>query len=57
MVFELLHAPFPDGYAEALLPLAQCKKHLSIGGSLPVEEDALIAILRDAAIKIGRAHV
>jgi len=51
MVFELLHAPFPDGYTEALLPLDQCKQHLSIGGSLPIAEDGLIGILRDAAIE------
>jgi len=48
MVFELLHAPFPDGYAEALLPLAQCKLHLSVEDD---GDDDLIEALRDAAIE------
>ena len=47
MIFELLHAPFPDGYGEALLPLETCKEHLRVDGD---EEDFLIEALRDAAI-------
>ncbi|PNU02514.1 head-tail connector protein [Novosphingobium guangzhouense] len=48
MIFELLHTPFPDGYGEALLPLAECKKHLRVTSS---DEDELIEVLRDAAIE------
>lgn len=48
MIFELLHAPLPDGYGEALLPLALCKKHLSVEDST---DDTLIEALRDAAIE------
>lgn len=48
MIYELLHAPFPDGYTEALLPLAECKLHLHVDGT---DEDDLIEALRDAAIE------
>jgi uncharacterized phiE125 gp8 family phage protein len=47
MIFELLHAPFPDGYGEAILSLEECKGHLRVDGD---EEDDLIAALRDASI-------
>lgn len=47
MLFELLHAPFPDGYGEAILPLEACKEHLRADGD---DEDDLIGALRDAAI-------
>lgn len=62
MIFELLHAPFPEGYGEALLPLEACKEHLRVDGD---EEDFLIEALRDAAIdfverycslKLGATH-
>ncbi|MGF7152505.1 head-tail connector protein [Novosphingobium gossypii] len=48
MIFELLHAPFPNGYSDALLPLAECKKHLRVTSP---DEDDLIKVLRDAAIE------
>src|SRR5262245_42975429 len=48
MIFELLHAPFPGGYGEALVPLVLAKRHLSVEGSI---DDALIAALRDASIE------
>lgn len=48
MIFELLHAPFPDGYGDALLPLAECKTHLRVTSA---DEDDLIEVLRDAAIE------
>lgn len=47
MLFELLHAPFPDSYGEAILPLEVCKEHLRADGD---DEDFLIQALRDAAI-------
>jgi len=49
MLFELLHAPFPAGYTEALLPLALCKQHLHADSDVTAEDD-LIEVLRDAAI-------
>lgn len=48
MIFELLHSPYPDGYGEALLPLALCKEHLKADGD---DEDDLIEALRDASIE------
>lgn len=48
MIFELLHAPFPVDYTETLLPLADCKEACSV---LNTDDDALIALLRDAAIE------
>lgn len=48
MIFELLHAPFPEGYGDELLPLAECKAHLRVTSE---DEDDLISILRDAAIE------
>jgi uncharacterized phiE125 gp8 family phage protein len=47
MIFELLHAPFPDGYGEAILSLQACKDHLRADGD---DEDDLIEALRDASI-------
>ncbi|WP_232494923.1 head-tail connector protein [Novosphingobium kaempferiae] len=47
MIFELLHAPFPDGYGEAILSLDDCKLHLRVDLD---EDDDLIAALRDASI-------
>lgn len=47
MIFELLHAPFPDGYGEAILSLDACKGHLRVDGD---DEDELIKALRDASI-------
>ena len=47
MIFELLHAPMPDGYGEALLPLDLCKLHLGVTQD---DHDELIEALRDAAI-------
>lgn len=47
MIFELLHAPFPVGYGDAILPLGDCKMHLRVDGD---DEDDLISALRDAAI-------
>lgn len=47
-MFELLHAPFPEGYGDELLPLAECKAHLRVTSD---DEDELISILRDAAIE------
>lgn len=48
MIFELLHAPFPAGYTETLLPLDDCKEACSV---LNTDDDALIALFRDAAIE------
>lgn len=48
MIFELLHAPYASGYGEALLPLATCKEQLKVDID---DDDALIAILRDAALE------
>lgn len=48
MIFELLYAPFPDGYGEAILKLEACKEHLRVDGD---DEDDLIAALRDASIE------
>lgn len=50
MIFELLHAAMPDGYGEALLPLAQCKAHLGLMAE-DTDDDALVAAFRDAAIE------
>jgi len=50
MIFELLHAPYPEGYGEALLPLDLCKVHLR-ADSGSQDEDDLIAALRDASIE------
>lgn len=47
MIFELLHAPFPEGYGDAILSLEACKEHLRADGD---DEDFLIEALRDAAI-------
>lgn len=47
MIFELLHAPFPEGYGDAILSLEACKEHLRADGD---DEDFLIQALRDAAI-------
>lgn len=55
MLFELGHAPMPEGYGEAILPLAGCKAHLSIAPG-DVEFDALIEVLRDAAIEYVERH-
>lgn len=52
-MFELGHIPMPDGYGEALLPVADCKAHLRV---LDDSEDELIAILRDAAIEYVERH-
>lgn len=49
MIFELLHAPYPDGYGEGLLSLADCKAHLRVRSA---DEDELIRVLRDAAIEL-----
>ena len=48
MLFELLHAPFPEGYGDDILSLEACKEHLRVDGD---DEDFLIAALRDAAIE------
>lgn len=50
MIFELGHVPMADGYGEALLPLAECKAHVSVEDS-ETEFDDEIAIYRDAAIE------
>ena len=48
MRFELGHVPMPEGYGDKILPLNDCKVHLRV---LNDSEDALIAVLRDAAIE------
>lgn len=48
MIFELLHAPFPEGYGEAILSIDECKAHLRVDGD---DEDDLIGALRDASIE------
>ncbi len=50
MMFELQHVPMPEGYGEALLPLAECKDWLSVDQG-ETEFDDLVAVLRDAAIE------
>ena len=50
MIFELLHAAMPSGYAQALLPLAQCKAHLGLMAD-DTDDDALVEAFRDAAIE------
>lgn len=47
MLFQIAPSAVPDGYGEALLPLAACKAWLRI---LDDEFDPLITALRDAAI-------
>ncbi|EQB09716.1 head-tail connector protein [Novosphingobium lindaniclasticum] len=47
MIFELLHAPFPEGYGDAILSLEACKEHLRADSD---DEDFLIQALRDASI-------
>ncbi len=47
MIFTLDIAALPEGYGEALLPLAAAKAHL---GVLEDDDDDLIEALRDAAI-------
>lgn len=48
MIFELLHAPYPEGYGEAILTLQACKEHLRVDGE---DDDSLIEALRDASIE------
>ncbi|MCW3837815.1 phage head-tail connector protein [Sphingomonas canadensis] len=43
----------PDGYGEALISLAEARAHLRVDTE---EEDALIAVLRDAAIDSVERH-
>lgn len=50
MRFELGHVPMADGYGEALLPLAECKAHLSLEPD-ETEFDDLIEVFRDAAVE------
>lgn len=50
MIFELGHVPMAAGYGEALLPLAECKAHVSLEPD-ETEFDELLAVLRDAAIE------
>ena len=47
-MFELGHVPMPEGYGDRILPLEDCKAHLRVMND---SEDALIAVLRDAAIE------
>jgi len=49
MLFQLTPSAMPEGYGEALLPLAECKAWLSIDSGA-TEFDALIGVIRDAAI-------
>lgn len=53
MIFELLRAPFPAGYGEAILSLEECKAHLRVDDD---DEDDLIAVFRDAAIDFVERH-
>lgn len=48
MIYELLQAPLPEGYADGLLPMAECKRHLRVTSN---DEDELLMVLRDAAIE------
>lgn len=48
MIFELLHAPYPDGYGEAILPLQACKNHLRVDDD---DDDLLVEALRDVSIE------
>lgn len=47
--FTLDPAAMPDGYGDAILPLALVKAHLRIDGD---EDDDLVAALRDAALQM-----
>ncbi len=49
MLFHLSPASLPTDYGETILPLARAKAHLRVFAS---DEDALIGILRDAAIEM-----
>jgi uncharacterized phiE125 gp8 family phage protein len=49
MLFQISPAAMPEGYGDALLPLAACKAHLGITPDM-VEFDDLVAMLRDASI-------
>lgn len=49
MVFTLDIAALPDGYADAVLPLAAAKAHLHV---LEDDDDDLIEALRDAAVEM-----
>lgn len=49
-MFELQHVPMPEGYGEALLPLAECKAWLSLEATDP-EFDDLVETLRDVSIE------
>ncbi|MBA15564.1 MAG: hypothetical protein CMN73_04330 [Sphingomonas sp.] len=49
MLFHLTPAALPEGYAEALVPLADVKAHLRVDTD---EEDALIAAMRDAGVDV-----
>lgn len=55
MIYDLGREPFPDGYTDALLPLALCKQHLGIEPGID-DDDDLIAVLRDAAIEVIERH-
>jgi uncharacterized phiE125 gp8 family phage protein len=48
MIFELLHAPYPVGYCDAILDLEACREHLRVDDDA---DDDLIAALRDASIE------
>lgn len=56
MIFELLHAPFPEGYGNAILSLKACKDHLRIDEYDGQDQDDLICALRDAAIDFVERH-
>lgn len=53
MLFTLDIAALPDGYGEAVLPIADAKAHLRV---LEDDEDDLIEALRDAAVLMVESY-
>lgn len=54
MLLALVPAALPDGYGDALLPLAAARTWLRVDGG---EEDDLIAVLRDIAVDAVERYV
>ena len=54
-MFELAPFDLPEGYGDAILPLAAVKQYLSIEAD-ETEFDELLPLLRDAAIDMVEKH-